>query len=78
MHPHLLHALTRFHGERVTEKVGSFFKSKKKKKEEIFKLDVKSKIFSVRVVRLWSRVPRAAPSLEVSKAGFYGAWSNLG
>jgi len=40
-----------------------------KVKEGRFKLDIRTKLFTVRVVRPWHRLPRevvAAPSLEVS------------
>jgi len=52
-----------------------------KRKEGIFRLDVRKNLFTVRVVRPWPRLPReavAAPSLEVFKARLDGAWSNLG
>ena len=51
-----------------------------KLKEGRFRLDLRKKFFTVRVVRRWHRLPReavAAPSLEVSKARLDGAWSNL-
>jgi len=46
-----------------------------------FRLDIKKKLFSVMVVRLWSRLPREvvnALSLEAFKARLDGAVSNLG
>ena len=49
-------------------------------KEGRFRLDVRKKFFTVRVVRQWNRLPReavAAPSLEVFKARLDGALSNL-
>jgi len=51
-----------------------------KLKEGRFRLDIRKKFFTVRVVRHWHRLPReavAAPSLAVSKARMDGAWSNL-
>ena len=45
-----------------------------------FRLDVRKKFFTVRVVRHWHRLPREAvdaPSLEVLKARLDGALSNL-
>ncbi|GAB0184999.1 hypothetical protein GRJ2_000965200 [Grus japonensis] len=51
-----------------------------KLKEGRFRLDVRKKFFTVRVVRHWHRLPReavAAPSLEVFKARLDGALGNL-
>ena len=51
-----------------------------KLKEGRFRLDIRKKFFTVRVVRHWHRLPReavGAPSLEVSKARLDGALSNL-
>ncbi|KFQ66518.1 hypothetical protein N335_02070, partial [Phaethon lepturus] len=51
-----------------------------KLKEGKFRLDVRKKFFSTRVVRLWHRLPREvvdAPPLEVFKARLDGALSNL-
>ncbi|KFR09314.1 hypothetical protein Y956_07824, partial [Nipponia nippon] len=51
-----------------------------KLKESRFRLDIRIKFFTVRVVRHWKRLPRAAvdaPSLEVFKARLDGALSNL-
>ena len=50
-------------------------------KESRFRLNVREKLFTVRVGRPWHRVPRevlAAPSLAVSKDRMGGAWSSLG
>ncbi|KFR13880.1 hypothetical protein N306_00429, partial [Opisthocomus hoazin] len=51
-----------------------------KLKEGRFRLDIRKKFFTMRVVRHWHRVPREAvdaPSLEVFKARLDGALSNL-
>ncbi|KFQ92178.1 hypothetical protein Y956_00126, partial [Nipponia nippon] len=51
-----------------------------KLKEGRFRLDMRKKFFTVRVVRYWNRLPREAvdaPSLEVFKAELDGALSNL-
>jgi len=45
-----------------------------------FRLDIRKKFFTVRVVRHRNRLPRAAgdaPSLQVFKARLVGALSNL-
>jgi len=49
-------------------------------KESRFRLDIRKKFFTMRLVRLWDRFPRevvAAPSLEVFKARLDGALSKL-
>ncbi|GAB0192424.1 hypothetical protein GRJ2_001707700 [Grus japonensis] len=51
-----------------------------KLKEGRFRLDIRKKFFTVRVVRHWHRLPRdavEAPSLEVFKARLDGALGNL-
>ena len=51
-----------------------------KLREGRFRLDIRKKFFTRRVVRHCNRLPReavAAPSLEVSKARLDGALSNL-
>ncbi|KFR08763.1 hypothetical protein Y956_01153, partial [Nipponia nippon] len=51
-----------------------------KLKEGRFRLDVRKKFFTMRVVRHCNRMPREAvdaPSLEVFKARWDGALSNL-
>ncbi|KFZ62703.1 hypothetical protein N338_03945, partial [Podiceps cristatus] len=51
-----------------------------KLKEGRFRLDIRKKFFSMRVVRHWHRLPRAAvdaPSLEVFQARLDGALSSL-
>ncbi|KFO82324.1 hypothetical protein N303_01937, partial [Cuculus canorus] len=45
-----------------------------------FRLDIRKKFFTVRVVRHWKRLPSeavAAPSLQVFKARLDGALSSL-
>jgi len=51
-----------------------------KLKEGRFRLDIKKKFFTMRIVKHWHRLPReavAASSLEVFKARFDGALRNL-
>ncbi|KFW62278.1 hypothetical protein AS28_05775, partial [Pygoscelis adeliae] len=51
-----------------------------KLKEGRFRLDIRKKFFTMRVVRHWNRLLREvvdAPSLEVFKAKLDGALSNL-
>ncbi|PKU46618.1 hypothetical protein llap_3062 [Limosa lapponica baueri] len=51
-----------------------------KLEEGRFRLDIRKKFFTVRVVKHWNRLPREvvdAPSLEVFKARLDGALSNL-
>jgi len=52
-----------------------------KLKEGRFRLDIRKRFFTVRVVKHWHRLPReavAAPSLAVFKARMDGALSTLG
>ncbi|KFP22069.1 hypothetical protein Z169_14251, partial [Egretta garzetta] len=45
-----------------------------------FRLDIRKKFFTMRVVKQWNRLPRKvveAPSLETFKARLDGALSNL-
>jgi len=54
--------------------------SASKLKEGRFRLDIRKKFFTMRVVRHWNRLPREAvdaPSLKVFKAILDGALSNL-
>ncbi|KFW69767.1 hypothetical protein AS28_02445, partial [Pygoscelis adeliae] len=51
-----------------------------KLKEGRFRLDIRKKFFTMRVVTCWNRLPREvvnAPSVEVFKARLDGALSNL-
>ncbi|KFQ30513.1 hypothetical protein N332_01589, partial [Mesitornis unicolor] len=51
-----------------------------KLEEGRFRLDIRQKFFTVRVVRHWHRLPREAvdaPSLEAFKAKLDGALSSL-
>jgi len=51
-----------------------------KLKEGRFRLDIRKKFFTMRVVKHWNRLPREAvdvPSLEAFKARLHGALSNL-
>ena len=69
-------------GDRVFSRVcGDRTKGKGfKLKEERFRLDVRGKFFTRRVVRCWNRLPREvvdAPSLEVFEARLDEALGNL-
>ncbi|KFQ99164.1 hypothetical protein Y956_03686, partial [Nipponia nippon] len=51
-----------------------------KLKEGRFRLDIRKKFFTMRVMRHWNRLPREAvdaPSLKVFKARLGGALSNV-
>ncbi|KFQ99162.1 hypothetical protein Y956_03683, partial [Nipponia nippon] len=51
-----------------------------KLKEGRFRLDIRKKIFTMRVVSHWNKLPREAvdaPSLEAFKARLDGALTNL-
>ena len=51
-----------------------------KLKEGRFKLDIRKKLFTMRVIRHWSRLPKEAmdtPSLKVFKVRLNGALNNL-
>ncbi|KFP13153.1 hypothetical protein Z169_00897, partial [Egretta garzetta] len=51
-----------------------------KLKQGGFRLDIRKRFFTVRVVKHWNRLPREvveAPSLEAFKARLDGALSNL-
>ncbi|KFR11088.1 hypothetical protein N306_02496, partial [Opisthocomus hoazin] len=51
-----------------------------KLKQGRFRLDIRKKFFTMRVVKHWHRLPREvvdAPSLETFKARLDGALSNL-
>jgi len=51
-----------------------------KLKEGRFRLDIRKKFFTMRMVKHWHRLPReavAVPSLEVLKARLDGALSNV-
>ncbi|KFP11663.1 hypothetical protein Z169_06852, partial [Egretta garzetta] len=51
-----------------------------KLKQSRFRLDIRKKFFTMRIVKHWNRLPREvveAPSLETFKARLDGALSNL-
>ncbi|KFV49577.1 hypothetical protein N341_09299, partial [Tyto alba] len=51
-----------------------------KLKKGRFRLDIRKKLFMIRVLKHWNRLPREvvdAPSLETFKARLDGALSNL-
>ncbi|KFV53742.1 hypothetical protein N341_10262, partial [Tyto alba] len=51
-----------------------------KLKEGKFRLDIRKKFFTMRILRHWHRLPReavAAPSLEMFKVRLDGVLSNL-
>ncbi|KFP20136.1 hypothetical protein Z169_06613, partial [Egretta garzetta] len=51
-----------------------------KLKQGRFRLDIRKKFFTMRVVKHWNRLPRevvVAPSLATFKAGLDGALSSL-
>ncbi|KFP15392.1 hypothetical protein Z169_13945, partial [Egretta garzetta] len=51
-----------------------------KLKQGRFRLDIRTKFFTLRVVKHWNRLPREAgeaPSLETFKSRLDGALSNL-
>ncbi|KFV54986.1 hypothetical protein N341_11694, partial [Tyto alba] len=51
-----------------------------KLKEGRFRLNIRKRFFTIRVVKHWNKLPREvidAPSLEGFKARLDGAWNNL-